>query len=176
MGPERLHDAFGLVLDRTHLGQARQFGVGGEELPDAPSRRGVEYDGVVRPCVLASPHRLRRLVDLSGEQDVAQAGSDRGRKFHHSEGFESLGGRTELEVRREVLAQCVLGIDVQGEDGSATTPIRRRRTQTPSDPHLGGAEITDPEDVGDALPTFYLTEQDLLASSRQGEGEGGRHR
>ena len=113
---QQLHHRVGLRLDRPDLGEAGDLGVDLEELADAAGGRGVEDHGVVRDRSVPVRAALDGLVDLAGEQDVADAGGDGGGEVDHAELVERLPGAAELVEHREVLQQRRLRVDVQRVD------------------------------------------------------------
>ena len=72
---QRRH-ALALGLDRADLGQPGGLRGDVEEAPDPAGRRRVEHHRVVDPAAVRGAGR--RLLDLAGEQHVAQARGDRG--------------------------------------------------------------------------------------------------
>ncbi len=172
--PEEGRDRVGLALDRAHPGEAGELVVDAEELGDPPGRGRVEHDRVVGDRALVAGVAPGRLVDLAGEQDVADAGGDRGRELHHPEPVERLPGPAQLVVHRQVLQQGRLRVDVQGVDDSAAAAVRPG--QPGGDPALGVGQRLDVEHPGDPLPPLDLAQQHVLPGSGQRQGEGGGDR
>ena len=164
----------GLALDRAHPGQPGQLVVDPEELRDPAGRRRVEHDGVVGDRVLVAGVALGRLVDLAGQQHVADAGGDGGRELDDAEAVERLPGPAELVVHREVLQQRRLRVDVQRVDHAAALALRP--DQTGGDPALGVRQRLDVEHPGDALPALDLAEQHVACRSRPAPARARRRR
>jgi len=125
--------------------------------------------------VLGALATTYRLVDLAGEQDVPKTGGDRRRELHHSERLEGADGGAELEVRREVLPQRCLGIDVQGRQGPAAVASSCGRLPRTGQLDLGVAERCHVEEAGDALPSLDLAQEHVLALLGQRYRQGGGH-
>jgi hypothetical protein len=120
--------------------------------------------GVLAPLVAVD-----RLVDLAGEQDVADARRDRGREVDDTEAVERLAGATEAVVHREVLQQRGLRVDRQRVEVAAVVrPL--------DDPALLVGQRRHVEQLRDALPPLDLAEEHGLAPRRQRQGERRRDR
>ena len=143
------------------------LGVDVEEAHDAPGRRRVQDDRVVR-----RPHllllALDGLDDLAGEQHVAHAGRDRRREVDGAEPLERTAGAAQVVEHLEVLEQGLLGVDGErehlaaaGRHGDLPLLVRQRRGV---------------EELGDALPALDLGEQDPAAVGCERECERRRDR
>ena len=81
VGVQQLDHALGLRVHRTALGEVRD-GLGDVEEPgDAAGRRRVDHHRVVDRLLALLVPRRHDLLDLAGEQHVAQAGRDRRREL-----------------------------------------------------------------------------------------------
>ena len=163
---QHAHDRVRLVADRSDLGQAGHLVVHVQEPRDPPGRRRVQHDSVVRePPVRLPP---RRLVDLAGQQYVAQARRDRGDEVDRAHLLERLPGPAEVVVHVEVLQERGLGVHGQREHLTAAGALR--------DPALHVRQGRYVEELGEALAALDLDEQDALAFLGQRERHGGRDR
>ncbi len=130
------------------------------------SRTTASYTSVW-PALLGAPRRC--LVDLAGQQHVADTGRDRGGEVDHAEAVERFAGPAEPVEHVEVLHQRGLGVDRQREDLAAVG--------ADGDPALGVRQRCDVEQRRDPLAALDLAEQYLLAPGGQGErqrgGDGG---
>ena len=159
-------DRVGLRPDRPDLGDARHRVVDVEELPDAARGRGVEDDGVVRGGQVLDP-AADRLVDLAGEQDVAQARRDRGDEVDHAEAVERPAGQAQVVEGLEVLAQRVLGVDRQAEDAAAGRGAGEAT-------FLVALQRRHAEELAQPLALLDLAEQHAAAAGRERAGQAGR--
>ena len=161
-------DRLGLGVDRADAREVGHLDVDREEAGDPSGGRGVEDDGVPRPCGPArasargAPHGL---VDLAGEEDVAHAGGDGRREVDDAHPLERPAGAAELVEGLEVLEERGLGVDRQ--------PPQLAAAGVADEADLLGAERRDVEGLADALPALDLDEEDLAALPAQREGEGG---
>ncbi len=167
---QQVHHAVGLVPHGADLGQPGELAVDVEELRDPAGRGCVEHHGAVPAGVLVAAVAVHRLVDLAGQQHVAQPRRDRGGEVDDAEAVEHLAGAAEPVVHREVLQQRALEVDREGVDVAGALRALH-------DAALLVGQRRHVEELGDALPGLHLAQQHVLAAGgepqRERGGDGG---
>ena len=130
-----------------------------------PGRRGVDDDGVVDRllALLGAGHDL---LDLAGEQHVAQARRDRRRELDRADAAHRPAGQAEVVEHVEVFEERRLGVDRQRVDLAAA---------------VGGGDLDllvgqrrHVEELRNALAPFDFHQQHLAATGGQRQRQRGR--
>lgn len=166
-GLQHPHHGLGLIVYRAYPGQPRHLVVHVEEAGDAAGRRGVHDHVVVDEPVLLvlAAHRL---AGLAGQQDVPDAGRDRGGEVDRAELLERPARAAELVEHLEVVEEGALGVDREG--------VHLPAARCDGDLALLVGEGFRLEELGDALSALDLDEEGAPALGREGEREGGGDR
>ncbi|CKO11387.1 Uncharacterised protein [Mycobacterium tuberculosis] len=105
-------------MHRSALGQIGHRLGDIQEARDAPGRRRIDDDCIIdRQLVLVEAHH--RLLDLAGEQHVAQTGRDRRRELDRADTAHGPACDTEVVKHVEVFQEGGLDVDCQGVDLAA---------------------------------------------------------
>ena len=162
---QQLAHPLGLRMNGSALGDIGQRRRHIEEAGDPAGGRGVDHDGVVH-----MPSRLvdadDALLDLSGEDDIAQTRRNRGRELDGADALHRTPSQAEVVEHLEVLHKRRLDLD--GER------VHRSAALGGGDLEFLGRQRRYVEKLGDALPVFDLDQQHLAATrgERQGQGRG----
>ena len=174
-GDRRAQDrghAVALGLDRPDLGQPGGLGGHVEEPADPAGRRRVQHHRVVDPVAVHGPGD--RLLDLAGQQHVADAGRDRGGEVDRAELLQRPPGPAQLVEHVQVLQQGLLGVDREREHLAAAAG--RGARVAGGDRPLLVRQRGPVEDPGDALALLHLDQQGAPAVRGQGQRQRGGDR
>lgn len=166
-GLQHPHHRLRLIVYRADLREPGDLVVDVEEAGDAARRRRVHDDVVVgEPSALLLA--AYGLAGLAGQEDVPEAGCDRGGEVDRAEFLQGAARAAEFVEHLEVVQKGQFGVDGQGvhlpapgSDGDFPLLIGQRLRL---------------EELRDALATLDLDEKRPLPLGGQGQREGCGHR